>query len=162
MTACGYAVTPTQASSSTSTTAPRRRPGVRGLGGTAIRAPTLDEHVKHVFAAMAGTAHRFAAVRCLMQRAVGISVEHDGLVGLFCLAVSPDGSAGTGDRSVTWSRSGCSRCAKPRWLMYRARSSARTPPGEQANSGMIAVLGFREAYRILDTAAAPALERGLT
>lgn len=45
----------------------------------------VDAHVSTVFAAMAGTA-RFAHAG---SRAVGISVELDGVVGLFCIAVSP-------------------------------------------------------------------------
>lgn len=46
----------------------------------------VQEHVDTVFPRMAGTA-RFAHVE---SRAVGISVELDGIVGLFCIAVSPD------------------------------------------------------------------------
>jgi ribosomal protein S18 acetylase RimI-like enzyme len=46
----------------------------------------VEDHVQSVFPRMAGTA-RFA--RC-GQRATGISVELDGIVGLFCMAVAPD------------------------------------------------------------------------
>ncbi|HEX3615844.1 MAG TPA: GNAT family N-acetyltransferase [Solirubrobacteraceae bacterium] len=46
----------------------------------------VDEHVATVFPRMAGVA-RFAHAG---SRAVGISVELDGIVGLFCIAVSPD------------------------------------------------------------------------
>lgn len=45
-----------------------------------------DAHAQSVFVSMAGRA-RFARTG---DRAVGISVEHDGIVGMFCLAVSPD------------------------------------------------------------------------
>ena len=45
-----------------------------------------DAHLEGVFGSMAGRA-RFARAG---ERAVGISVERDGIVGLFCLAVSPD------------------------------------------------------------------------
>lgn len=48
--------------------------------------PDVEEHVRSVFPRMAGTA-RFAHAG---MRAVGISVELDGIVGLFCIAVSPD------------------------------------------------------------------------
>jgi N-acetylglutamate synthase len=44
------------------------------------------EHVDTVFKLMEGTA-RFARHG---DRAVGITVEHDGIIGLFCLAVNPD------------------------------------------------------------------------
>lgn len=46
----------------------------------------IDEHVRTVFPQMAGTA-RFAHAG---TRAVGISVELEGIVGLFCIAVSPE------------------------------------------------------------------------
>ena len=46
----------------------------------------VEEHVQTVFPKMAGIA-RFARAG---DRAVGISVELDGIVGLFCIAVSPD------------------------------------------------------------------------
>jgi ribosomal protein S18 acetylase RimI-like enzyme len=45
-----------------------------------------DAHLEAVFASMSGRA-RFARAG---ERAVGISVEHDGIVGMFCIAVSPD------------------------------------------------------------------------
>jgi len=46
----------------------------------------VEDHVQSVFPLMAGTA-RFAR---LGDRATGISVELDGIVGLFCVAVAPD------------------------------------------------------------------------
>ena len=48
--------------------------------------PDVDEHVRTVFPRMAGMA-RFAHAG---NRACGISVELEGIVGLFCIAVSPD------------------------------------------------------------------------
>lgn len=48
--------------------------------------PDVEEHVQTVFPRMAGVA-RFAHAG---MRACGISVELDGIVGLFCIAVSPD------------------------------------------------------------------------
>jgi ribosomal protein S18 acetylase RimI-like enzyme len=46
----------------------------------------VEAHVQHAFPRMAGIA-RFARAG---RRAVGISVELDGIVGLFCLAVAPE------------------------------------------------------------------------
>lgn len=46
----------------------------------------VDEHVQHVFPGMSGIG-RFVRNG---QRAAGISVELDGIVGLFCLAVAPE------------------------------------------------------------------------
>jgi ribosomal protein S18 acetylase RimI-like enzyme len=46
----------------------------------------VEEHVQTVFPRMAGSARFVHADR----RAVGISVELDGIVGLFCIAVSPE------------------------------------------------------------------------
>ena len=46
----------------------------------------VDDHVQSVFPRMAGTA-RFARFG---DRATGITVELDGIVGLFCVAVAPD------------------------------------------------------------------------
>jgi len=48
--------------------------------------PDVEEHVRTVFPRMAGLA-RFAHAG---MRAAGITVELDGIVGLFCIAVSPD------------------------------------------------------------------------
>lgn len=48
--------------------------------------PDVDEHVRTVFPRMAGLA-RFAHAG---MRAAGITVELDGIVGLFCIGVSPD------------------------------------------------------------------------
>ena len=48
--------------------------------------PDVEEHVQTVFPRMAGMA-RFAHAG---NRACGISVEFNGIVGLFCIAVSPD------------------------------------------------------------------------
>ena len=49
--------------------------------------PDVNAHVETVFPRMAGVA-RF--VHAPGNRAAGISVELDGIVGLFCIAVSPD------------------------------------------------------------------------
>jgi ribosomal protein S18 acetylase RimI-like enzyme len=49
------------------------------------RRPDVDDHLAHVFPRMAG----IASFVCSGTRAVGISVELDGIVGLFCLAVDP-------------------------------------------------------------------------
>ena len=48
--------------------------------------PDVDEHVETVFPRMAGMA-RFAHAD---NRACGISVELDGIVGLYCIAVAPE------------------------------------------------------------------------
>jgi ribosomal protein S18 acetylase RimI-like enzyme len=50
------------------------------------RRPDVEEHVQTVFPRMAGVA-RFAHAG---MRACGISVELDGIVGLFCIAVAPE------------------------------------------------------------------------
>ena len=50
------------------------------------RRPDVEQHVETVFPLMAGTA-RFAHSG---NRACGISVELDGIVGLFCIAVAPE------------------------------------------------------------------------
>ncbi len=71
------------------------------------RRPDVEEHVQTVFPRMAGAA-RFVHVG---DRACGISVELDGIVALFCIAVAPDARRqGLGKKLVQ----GDARRARPR------------------------------------------------
>ena len=106
---------------------------VGGLG--ALRAGSdVEAHARTVFRGLAGRA-TFAR---LDDAAVGIAVEHGGLVGLFCLAVDPK-------RRRSGLGSGLARS-------LLAGSGARTAylQVEEANAPAVALyerLGFQEAYR---------------
>lgn len=92
------------------------------------------EHVDSVFKLMEGTA-RFARSG---DRAVGIAVEHDGIIGLFCLAVNPSRRRqGLGRKLV---RELLAECSAP--LTYLQVFS-----GNEAGVGLYNCLGFAEAYR---------------
>ncbi len=94
----------------------------------------VEEHVQSVFGKMAGIA-RFARDG---DRAVGISVELDGIVGLFCLAVAPEARhQGLGKALV---RAMLSRHDAP--LAYLQVFSENA-----AGHGLYSSLGFQEAYR---------------
>ena len=94
----------------------------------------VEEHVQSVFPKMAGTA-RFARHG---DRAVGISVELDGIVGLFCLAVAPEvRRQGLGKALV---RSMLARHEAP--LAYLQVFSENA-----AGHGLYSSLGFQEEYR---------------
>ncbi|MGC9221370.1 MAG: GNAT family N-acetyltransferase [Solirubrobacteraceae bacterium] len=104
--------------------------------------PDIDDHVRHVFPRMAGRAH-FARAG---DSAVGISVERDGLVGLFCLAVDP-----------ARRRQGIGKALVGAML---ARYTApltylQVFTGNDAGIALYRSLGFREAYWYLH-ATAPA------
>lgn len=94
----------------------------------------VEAHVNTVFPRMAGIAH-FAHSA---NRAVGISVQHHGIVGLFCLAVSPE----------------CRRQGLGKALV-RSMLSAHDAPltylqvfsENAAGLGLYRSLGFQEAYR---------------
>jgi ribosomal protein S18 acetylase RimI-like enzyme len=92
------------------------------------------EHVDTVFELMQGSA-RFARVG---NRAVGIAVEHDGIVGLFCLAVNPaERRQGLGGKLVRGLLAGASAP-----LSYLQVFSGNEPA-----IGFYDRLGFAEAYR---------------
>jgi N-acetylglutamate synthase len=96
--------------------------------------PDVDEHVRHVFPGMAGIA-RFVRNG---ERAAGISVELDGIVGLFCLAVAPESRRqGLGKALV---RAMLARHKAP--LTYLQVFSENAAGVALYNS-----LGFREEYR---------------
>jgi N-acetylglutamate synthase len=91
-------------------------------------------HLESVFPLMAGSA-RFARSG---ERAVGVSVESDGIVGMFCLAVSPDQRRqGLGKALV---RAMLAQHDAP--LTYLQVFSSNT-----AGVALYESLGFREAYR---------------
>lgn len=98
------------------------------------RRPDVEEHLRTVFPAMAGIA-RFAHAD---RRAVGISVELDGIVGLFCIAVSPDHRRqGLGKKLV-------------QGMLAQHSGSLTYLQVFSENAGGIALynsLGFREEYR---------------
>jgi ribosomal protein S18 acetylase RimI-like enzyme len=95
---------------------------------------TARDHVDTVFKLMEGTA-RFARAG---DRAVGIAVEHDGIIGLFCLAVNP-----------TERRRGLGR------KLVRGLLEGSTAPltylqvfsGNEPAIGLYDRLGFVESYR---------------
>ncbi len=96
--------------------------------------PDVEQHVQTVFTQMAGIA-RFAHAE---KRAVGITVELDGIVGLFCIAVSPDHRRqGLGKRLI---RSMLAQHAAP--LTYLQVFSENA-----AGVALYQSLGFREEYR---------------
>ena len=94
----------------------------------------VEAHARSVFRALAGRA-TFAR---LDKVAVGIGVDHDDLVGLFCLAVDP-----------ARRRSGLGS-AMVRALLAGARARTAYLQVEKANAPAVALyerLGFAEAYR---------------
>ncbi len=96
--------------------------------------PDVEEHVRTVFPRMAGMA-RFAHAG---NRACGISVELDGIVGLFCIAVSPDARRqGLGKKLVRGMLAGHSGP-----LTYLQVFSENV-----AGLALYDSLGFREEYR---------------
>jgi ribosomal protein S18 acetylase RimI-like enzyme len=96
--------------------------------------PDADAHVQTVFQKMAGTA-RFAHAPGL---AVGISVELDGIVGLYCIAVAPEARRrGLGKWLV---RNMLAEYAAP--LTYLQVFSANAP-----GIALYRSLGFQEQYR---------------
>lgn len=98
------------------------------------RRADYDEHVQTVFPRMAGIG-RFAHFE---DRAVGISVELDGIVGLFCIAVSPDHRRqGLGKKLV---RAMLEQHRAP--LTYLQVFSQNT-----AGIALYRSLGFKEDYR---------------
>lgn len=93
----------------------------------------VEAHVRTVFPALEGRA-RFA--RC-GREAVGIAVEGDGLVGLFCLAVAPGlRGRGMGGALVRGMLRGCSAP-----LVY-----LQVEEGNRAALALYARLGFETAY----------------
>jgi ribosomal protein S18 acetylase RimI-like enzyme len=94
----------------------------------------VDAHARTVFARLEGR----AAFARHDDVAVGIAVEHDGLVGLFCLAVDPARRReGLGTAMV-------------RALLARSAASIAYLQVESSNApaiGMYKRLGFVEAYR---------------
>ncbi len=94
----------------------------------------VDDHVAHVFPRMAGLA-RFAHTG---TRAVGISVELDGIVGLFCLAVAPELRRQGVGRALVRSM----LAQHPGSLTYLQVYSQNT-----AGIALYRSLGFQEIYR---------------
>jgi ribosomal protein S18 acetylase RimI-like enzyme len=94
----------------------------------------VEDHVQTVFPRMAGAA-RFVHAG---MRAVGISVELDGIVGLFCIAVSPDHRRqGLGKKLV-------------QGLLAQHEAPLTYLQVFSENTGGLALynsLGFRERYR---------------
>jgi ribosomal protein S18 acetylase RimI-like enzyme len=94
----------------------------------------VDAHVQHVFPKMAGIA-RFVHSG---DRVAGISVEHDGMIGLFCLGVAPElRRQGLGKAMV---RGMLAMCEAP--LTYLQVFSEN-----EAGRALYDSLGFQEAYR---------------
>jgi N-acetylglutamate synthase len=94
----------------------------------------VEAHARTVFPLLAGRA-TFARIG---ELAVGLAVDHDGLVGLFCLAVDPDRR-----------RSGLGT-ALVRALLAEAEANTAYLQVEESNAPGIALysrLGFTEAYR---------------
>lgn len=95
----------------------------------------VEAHVDTVFARMAG---RATFARLHDNAAVGIAVEMDGLVGLFCLAVDPARRRGGLGTAVV------------RALLAESRADVAYLQVEESNSPAVALyarLGFTEAYR---------------
>ncbi len=94
----------------------------------------VQAHLDTVFKLMAGSA-RFARAG---DSAVGIFVEHDGIVGLFCLAVNPSSRRqGLGRKLV---RGLLANCSAP--VSYLQVFS-----GNEGAIGLYSGLGFTESYR---------------
>jgi ribosomal protein S18 acetylase RimI-like enzyme len=94
----------------------------------------VEDHVQSVFPQMAGTA-RFGRFG---DRATGISVELDGIVGLFCVAVAPDARGqGLGKALV---RAMLARHDGPLTYLQAFSDNA-------AGLALYGSLGFREEYR---------------
>jgi GNAT superfamily N-acetyltransferase len=94
----------------------------------------IDAHAATVFRKLAGKA-TFAR---LDERAVGIAVEREGIVGLFCVAVDP-----------AYRRTGLGT-GLVRALLARSSADTAYLQVAQANSpavGLYAALGFTEAYQ---------------
>lgn len=97
--------------------------------------PDVDAHVQHVFPKMQGIA-RFVHDG---KRAAGISVEHDGLVALFCLGVAPElRRQGLGKALVSGLLADC-KAAPLTYLQVFSEN--------EAGRALYDRLGFREAYR---------------
>ncbi len=96
--------------------------------------PDIEDHVERVFPRMAGIA-RFAHAG---NRAVGISVELDGLVALYCLAVAPE-----------LRRQGVGKSLVRAMLAGHGPSTAYLQVFSQNTAGLALYnsLGFTEAYR---------------
>ncbi len=94
----------------------------------------VEEHVQSVFPKMAGTA-RFSRDG---NRAVGISVEFDGIVGLFCLAVAPESR-----------RQGLGKALVRAMLAQHEATLAYLQVFSEnaAGRGLYTSLGFQEEYR---------------
>lgn len=98
------------------------------------RRPDVQEHVEHVFPRMAGVA-RFARYG---GQATGISVEIDGIIGLFCIAVAPEARRqGLGKKLV---RAMLAQHEAP--LTYLQVFSENT-----AGAALYESLGFSEQFR---------------
>ena len=98
------------------------------------RRPDVEDHVQSVFQRMAG----FANFAHAAGRAAGISVELDGIVGLFCIAVAPsERRQGVGKRLV-------------RAMLARHQAQLAYLQVFSRNAAGLALyhsLGFRERYR---------------
>jgi N-acetylglutamate synthase len=96
--------------------------------------PDVDAHVEHVFPKMAGIARFLHAGK----RAAGISVEHDGMVALFCLGVAPElRRQGLGKALVRGILADCDSA-----LTYLQVFSEN-----EAGRALYDSLGFQESYR---------------
>jgi len=106
------------------------------------------EHVDTVFKLLGEAANEGAAVRFARatETAVGIAVEYDGIIGLFCLAVNPSRRRqGLGRKLVRGLLAG-----SPAPLTYLQVFS-----GNEAGIGLYDSLGFAEVYRYCHCVAPP-------